>query len=160
MRSQSTPCCRTCWIRTESESSPQQARIKSSSGLKILAYGPMEAVSRDGAGCGKAKVGGDCSRSSDRNFPRRTIVQTTLAFVYSLCSPGDGGRPASTTPEYPRVIVNKCLQRVSSHATSFRIMSLAHNGPWVMVKCVNHECLTSAENRAGVSFRPVQCRTN
>ncbi len=32
------------------ESSPQQARIKSSSGLKMLAYGEIEAGSRDGAG--------------------------------------------------------------------------------------------------------------
>ena len=35
--------------------------------------------------------------------------------------------------EYPRVIVSNFLQQVSIHTTSFRIMSLAHNGQWVIV---------------------------
>jgi hypothetical protein len=45
--------------------------------------------------------------------------------------------------EYPRVIVNSCLQQVPIHTTSFRIMSLAHNGQWVIV----NSTITSASYR-------------
>ena len=49
-------------------SSPQQARIRSSSGLKVLLYEEIELDVRDGAGWGKAMVVGGRSRSSDRKF--------------------------------------------------------------------------------------------
>jgi hypothetical protein len=45
--------CEGSWLP---ESSPQQARITSSSGLKVVAYTDVGVASRDGAGCGKGAV--------------------------------------------------------------------------------------------------------
>src|SRR5579862_8222646 len=96
-----------------SESSPQQARIRSSSGLKVGAY---EAGSRDGAGCAKAMVVADCSRSSGwGNFSGKTIVQTVATFVYWLCSPGSMCSTKRTVRWSHLQIFATGIQRHNSH---------------------------------------------
>jgi hypothetical protein len=65
-------CRRICCIRAEQnplESSLQQARIKSSSGLKMVVYDEVGSGSRDGAGCGKVDGRRSYSRSSDLKIP-------------------------------------------------------------------------------------------
>ena len=65
------------------ESSPQHARIRSSSGLKVMVYDGIGSDSRDGAGCGKGDVVADFRSLEVKNFYGHiiTIVQKSWRWL-------------------------------------------------------------------------------